>query len=315
MARPASLREDTPVAHGLTDVIIGARSLQPWRQLGTRLGYQTVVDGNDHGHIAEGARAVVLAAPGTDSGRLRILEHPDATHRRRPQGTDIGLFDLDIYARDLDAFYSQSADDLTWVTPPGEWSITNTPVRLTQGLLLAPDNVNLVPVQAGPNATWLNAWKAHPALPFSEVSSAIAIVADMDASIRFWADGLGFDLIGDFQLAHPFLDQLLTLRPGTSFRMAILAAGDQTARVELIHVPGDALDRTNEAQPGAAGIIAWGMLSDDLAGDLDRMITAGGKLERSNVDVDDAVHGRATVMTVRTVDNNLLELWQPLPGQ
>lgn len=296
--------------HGLTDVIIGARGVEAWRRFAHDvLGYRDVAEGTDDA-LGQGAPCAVFAPAGVDSGRLRVIAFPGAPDRDHP-GPDQGYYDFDLYTRDMNAAVAAVArTHYPWAPAPGAWPIPGTPVTLTQGLIQGPDAVNVVPVLAGPQTSWLQAWQHEPAAPFSEVSSSIAIVPDMERSLGFWQGAFGMQLAGDFTLQDPFLDQLLRLDPGTTFRMCVLASPGATARVELIELPR-AADRSNDSQPGTLGIIAWGFRSDDLDGDVDRVIGEGGKLEHVTAVVDDAAHGPARVAQLRSADNLLMELWQP----
>ena len=62
---------------------------------------------------------------------------------------------------------------------------------------------------------------------------------DMDESMRFWCDGLGFTVWYDQVVEDPVVTRLLGVKPGTSVRVAILEAetGD-TGKIGLMQFLG-----------------------------------------------------------------------------
>lgn len=299
---------------GITDIVIGVRNPAGWIALARdELDYAVRADGRDDGPLGEGsAGATVLAPAGAETGRIRLVHYPEASDVGRPDVHDLGFFDFDIYSRDCDRTYTTLvANGYQFRARPETWSLESPPITLTEGLLLAPDNVNLVFVgTAQPRGA--AAYAADPSRLYSEASSSVAVVPDLDAAIGFWRDGLGYQLLLDFQLQHSALEPLLGVPPTEGFRMALLANRGETARIELIAFPAEQQRGRNRTRnrAGTVGLIAWGFRSTDLDADLTAIVRAGGRVENAPREVEDAVHRRARVALASTPDNLLLELWQ-----
>ncbi|MCS6800440.1 MAG: VOC family protein [Chloroflexota bacterium] len=299
---------------GIADIVIGVRDPANWVALARdQLQFDVRAEGRDDGPLGEGSSgAIVLAPPGAETGRIRLIHYPEGRTAGRPDIRDLGFFDFDIYSRDCDATYAQLVrNGYHFRTPPATWSLDSPPLTLTEALLLAPDDVNLVFIgTAQPRGA--AAYAADPNRRYSEASSAVAVVPDLDVALRFWRDGLGYQVLLDFHLQHPALEPLLGIPPTEGFRMALLAKGGETARIELIAFPPDrprGVDRTAN-RAGTIGLLAWGFRSTDLTADLAAIEAAGGRVDSPPRLVRDAVHGRARVATASTPDHLLLELWQ-----
>ncbi|GIW08748.1 MAG: hypothetical protein KatS3mg060_3553 [Dehalococcoidia bacterium] len=300
---------------GITDIVIGVREPASWVTLACdELDFQLRSQGVDEGPLGDGSSmATILAPRGADTGRIRLLSYADASTTGRPDIHDIGFFDFDIYSRNCQTTYEQlTRKGYQFRARPETWSIESPPLTLTEGMLLAPDDVNLVFIgTAQPRGA--AAYAADPDRMYSEASSSVAVVPDLDAAVRFWRDGLGYQLLLDFQLQHPALEPLLGLPPSEGFRMALLAKGGETARIELIALPPERQTGRNRTmnRVGTLGLIAWGFRSTDLDADLAAIEAAGGRIDVPPHPVEDAVHGSARVALASTPENLLLELWQP----
>jgi len=105
-------------------------------------------------------------------------------------------------------------------------------------------------------------------MAFSEIHHVALAVSDMERSIAFYRDILGFRKTLDMPLGSPNLSRLLRMRPGTTGRSVILQQGLSTVgEVELVQF--SPAPTTPTPAKGAGGLGAF-LLSFEVRGeDLD----------------------------------------------
>jgi catechol 2,3-dioxygenase-like lactoylglutathione lyase family enzyme len=300
---------------GITDIVIGARDLAPWDHLLTyHLGYEAARSGRDGGPLAASATAArTFAKAGLEGGRFRVLQVPDGIDIGRPSVKQAGYFDIDVYVLNmLGAYSSLKVEGYPFFSQPETWALQSPPLRLTEAMMQAPDNVNLAFMHSmAPRGVM--AWAQNPNHQYSEVTSAIAVVPDLDAAIAFWRDAMGLSLAMDLTLQHPAFEPLLGVRADEQFRMAMLSAeGGPTGRIELIGFPSGGLsgDNTAAQAPGALGQFAWAFRVADAAAAHGAAVAAGGASVSAPAAVADDIHGDAVCAAFRSPDGLLVEVWQ-----
>lgn len=108
-------------------------------------------------------------------------------------------------------------------------------------------------------------------------------VRDVDASLRFWRDGLGFDVVMDERFEGDW--PTLLHGPSTSLRAVFLgdAANPESGIVELVDL-GGASDPRAPSDPPAAGLLLLSIMTD-LTATLTRLASLGLGGEPRSIEV------------------------------
>jgi len=132
-------------------------------------------------------------------------------------------------------------------------------------------------------------------------------VADLDRAVAFWTEAMGFrvDSIGPRE--HPAF-AAITGVPGARLRVAhLLGHGHHMEFIEYVAPPG----RTQPAQPNDATCGHVCLTTDDIEGDLARMMAAGATLQGTVTTVTSGPYKGAKALYVRDPNGVLIELDQP----
>jgi hypothetical protein len=321
---------EQPLIDGVTAAIVGVSDRQPHLDLYCgRLGFDVVAEGViDHataralwGEGLAELRVTVLAAAGAPSGRIALVDvdgsdGADATH---PHTADLGLAGIDVYARDIEATHRDlTAHGYAWLAAPATYDVPlgERRVTVTEGICLAPDGTDLVFVQpAKPRGT--AAWESDPDRDYTELTSVVCHVSDVDSEIVFWGPaGLGLEVWYDVTFSAPGLDRMANLPPGSQVRLAFLA-GATTARIEVMSVLGGVAgaDRRAFHRPGRSlGHSGWIVRTRDLDAALVRTGALGARRIAGPVSTRDPLMGEGRAASMDTPGGIAVTLYQPRSG-
>jgi catechol 2,3-dioxygenase-like lactoylglutathione lyase family enzyme len=263
----------------------------------------------------------VLAAAGAPTGRIALVNvgDSDVAPAVHPHTTDIGLAGIDLYTRDIGATHRDlvSAGYL-WVAPPATYDVPlgERQVTVTEGICQAPDGTDLVFVQpANPRGTV--AWAADPHRAYTELTSVVCHVSDVDSEISFWGpSGLGLDLWYDVTFSAPGLDRMANLPLGSRLRLAFLV-GATTARIEVTSVLDGAAgkDRRPLQRPGRSlGHSGWIVRTRDLDTALAQAVARGARRIAGPVPTDDPLLGTGRAASMDSPGGIPVTLYQPASG-
>ncbi|WP_395105364.1 VOC family protein [Actinomadura sp. SCN-SB] len=313
-----------PLVEGITGAVIGVAAFRPHLEFfGHRLGYEVAAEGVVPAAVADalwgtGPRdvdAVALTAAGAGTGRVHLVRVPEpVAPAGRPHNLDRGLIGIDMYARDIeDAHARCAAAGISWTSPPATYGVAvgGKEVMVTQGVCPAPDGTAVVFVQPAA-ARGTAAWEADPGRMFTELTSVVCHVPDVDAEVAFWGpDGLGMALWYDVTFSSPGFDTVADLPPGTRMRLAFLA-GERTARIEVTCAEGDhRADLRPVQRPGRSlGHSGWTVRTRDLGAALDAVRRTGGEVSGEPVETDDPLHGKAAAASVTTPNGISVTLYE-----
>jgi catechol 2,3-dioxygenase-like lactoylglutathione lyase family enzyme len=220
------------------------------------------------------AHLLRLSPPNAATGQLRLVRFPalrPASLGHPPIRVN-GFFAIDMYVRDLDEARRRVAAAGAMWAADARWEIEapSCTVVVRQGLVRAPDDVNLVFVRAEePRPTAV--WAADPSAFCTELTSVVLGTPDVEHSKRFWGpQGLGLRIAYDAAFTQPEMSRMVGVEETSAFRMA-LGVGATTARLEILgrapdpHSAVPSADLARRQRPGVSlGQTAWTIRVSDL---------------------------------------------------
>ena len=131
---------------------------------------------------------------------------------------------------------------------------------------------------------------------------------DIDRMIRFYTEGLGFEMVGEFDWADDAkLDHIVDLKDSIA-RGAMMRSG--TCYIELFQYRAPLPRNTQALTAADKGYTHFCVDTDNVAEDLPRLIAAG--LQTDGRDFIDMGHVRT--LYARDPEGNLIEVQQCMPG-
>ncbi|MEX0669023.1 MAG: VOC family protein [Pirellulales bacterium] len=140
------------------------------------------------------------------------------------------------------------------------------------------------------------------------------VVSDLDKSVRFYTEGIGFKEVGGFQLSADFAaDAGLTDTKPLNVRVLVLGAGDAATKLKLMQVEGTApRPGDNEFVHSHTGFRYLTIVVADTDAALARLAKLGVKpIAKSPVPIPESIAKGMSLTCVRDPDGNLVELLGP----
>jgi catechol 2,3-dioxygenase-like lactoylglutathione lyase family enzyme len=261
---------------------------------------------------------VVLRNPGDREGWLRLVRFPGAEQqviRSNAQTWDTGgIFDVNVRVLDLERKFAQ-LEERHWQAYGDPVEFQFGPFRVKEVLPRGPDGVVFALIQRlePPLEGWPNL--RH----FSHLFNSSQIVRDLDASLSFYVDKLGFEIYLEHEGASPepgpnvlgLPHNIAAERP----RRVVIVSPDGTNRgsVELLQFVGvTGRDFSDRAVPPNRGILMLRFPVSDLAAYHRQLVERGVSPVAGPADLMLEPYGRAKILAVRSPDGAWLEFMEVL---
>jgi catechol 2,3-dioxygenase-like lactoylglutathione lyase family enzyme len=147
----------------------------------------------------------------------------------------------------------------------------------------------------------------------SEIHHVALAVSDMERSIAFYRDILGFRKTLDMPLGSPSLDRLLRMRPGTTGRSVILQQGLSTiGEVELVQFSPAPTPPTPAKGAGGLGafLLSFEVRDEELADVYQRLLEKGIACYSEPQVLELPGYGATRAVVFEDPDGQLIELIQ-----
>jgi lactoylglutathione lyase len=154
-------------------------------------------------------------------------------------------------------------------------------------------------------------------MAFSEIHHVALAVSDMERSVAFYRDILGFRKTLDMPLGSPSLDRLLRMRPGTTGRSVILQQGMSTVgEVELVQFSPAPSTPTPAKGAGGLGafLLSFAVKDEELDTVYQRLLAKGVNCYSEPQNVDLPGYGAMRAVVFEDPDGQMIELIQLPPA-
>ena len=156
-------------------------------------------------------------------------------------------------------------------------------------------------------------------MAISEIHHVAVAVSNMERSVAFYRDILGFRPTLDMPLVSAGLERLLRLRPGTTGRSVIMQQGLSTiGEVELVQFFPTPVPSTPAKGPGGLGafVLSFEVRGEELATVYQRLLEKGIACYSEPQEVELPGYGAMRAVIFEDPDGQMIELIQlPSPDE
>lgn len=134
-------------------------------------------------------------------------------------------------------------------------------------------------------------------------------VSNLERSLAFWRDVLGFELSHQTHQAGELAAQITGV-PGAELSLAVVKAPGHKIELLEYHAPNDS-KKTNPLQPCDVGFVHVALTVDNLDAVLERIAVSGWRAAGKPQTLTSGPNAGKRVIYVRDPDGNTIELMQP----